>query len=385
MNILLTGATGVIGREVLTEFLLSSRLSDFDKVYCAIRGQDKQTAGERFSALMQRIVRENQLPLEEVLTRVQVIDISEESGQSFSAVTAFALENQVDDFHVLHLASSTNLSTRPLTEQQIIQNSYIPSLDLFEVLKKKIKQYTFVSTAFSCGHQQGLIPNVYRDTDQRTKRNYYEVYKSKAEQMLRENCQKEGITYQVLRPGIVCGRMLRKPYYYISKFNVFYAWLGFFNHLQQKDVSTNALRIVGNPESGINIISSDYVAKAIVRAFFTHQDMELNLVHSENVNVDYLISTMLHKLGINDFSFVQKKPESNLSMAEKLYYQTAGNQFSPYLNTTIHRYDVRPLKALMQDVPEPDVHKDLGNLLQYAIDRQFQTDEDKFTNKEIKH
>ena len=374
MNILLTGVTGIIGREVLAELLLT-RPSDFEKVYCPIRAQHEQTASDRFLTLIHRIARENQLPVEKIQTKVGLIDTTGETGKAFSTVAQYIDENQLDDFYVLHLASSTNLSTRPPAEEKIIQNSYRPCLDLFEILKKKIKQYTFVSTAFSCGHQQGVIPNVYRHADQRTKRNYYEVYKSKAEQELRENCKKEGITYQVLRPGIVCGRMLRKPFYYIPKFNVFYAWLMFFSHLQQKGVPTKNVRIVGNPAAGINIISSDYVAKAIVRAFFTQQDMELNLVHSENTNVDYLIATMLKKLHIHDFSFVNKIPESKLTAAEKLYYQTAGNQFSAYLNTTKHRYDVHPLRTLMYDVPEPDVHNELGNLLQYAIDRQFQPDE----------
>ena len=58
MNILLTGATGVIGREVLTELLLS-KLHSVQTIYCTVRSKKNQSAGERFMELIGRIAMEN--------------------------------------------------------------------------------------------------------------------------------------------------------------------------------------------------------------------------------------------------------------------------------------------------------------------------------------
>ena len=42
-----------------------------------------------------------------------------------------------------------------------------------------------------------------------------------------------GIEWQILRPGIVSGRLMDSPLYFTSKFDVFYGWAKFFYNLSR--------------------------------------------------------------------------------------------------------------------------------------------------------
>ncbi len=373
MNIILTGVTGIIGREVLTELLMQQQ-EQIENIICLARKSKTRSAADRVNQVLQTISEDCGIPLQKIMDCVKIVDTSSDIDANFQSLQVFLQEKNINSVKVLHLASTTNLSPLFLTEEEIYRDSYLPTIHLLQALIGKIEQFSFVSTAFSCGHQSGLIPNSYLSgLEIKNNRNYYERYKLMAEKQVKLICEQHQIKWQVLRSSIVSGRLLRAPYYYTPKFNVFYAWTGFFASLKSNGINCDGIRILCNPNTGVNIVSSDYVALATVRAFFQPNITELNLTHSANFENTCFIPAMLNSIGVKNFEWVSTMPE-NMSTAEKMYYKTVGLQFSPYINTFEHQYDSTAIRNLMQDIPEPDIKSNFSHIIHYAIEKQFRNE-----------
>ncbi|HTF81013.1 MAG TPA: SDR family oxidoreductase [Cytophagales bacterium] len=371
MNILLTGATGIIGREVLTELLLYIIHNQLGhKIICMARGSSFFPAHRRIQELVSTFCSTHQFNESEISKYIQVIDIGNDVPRSYSSLIMFLKKSEIKDLRVIHLASTVNISTMASSEEDIYTQSYLSTMDLLERLAPYIRQFSFTSTAFSCGHQHGIIPSEYNKLDIKANRNYYERFKLEAERRIKHICDAKGITWQILRPSIVCGKLLNKPYYFTPKFNMFYEWVRFFYDLNSVGINLKGFRIKANPLSSINIISSDYVSKAIVKAFYVAEVMELNIVHSKSLEMPRFISGIMNSVATKDFEIVDDKPELP-TVAEKLYYDTIGNQASPYLHTPQHQFETSRLRTLMADIPEPDIAAQFENMLSYAIAREF--------------
>ena len=375
MNIVLTGVTGIIGREVLTELIIQHLKDQMTgKIICLVRGNRSFSALNRIQNILNNIMDELGIGQQKIANLVIGIDTSKDKPRSFESLIEYLNKEKIKEVNVLHLASTTNLSPLAQTEDEIYRDSYLPTIDLLTTLLPYAKQYSFVSTAFSCGHQEGLIPNNFLNMNISKNRNYYERYKLMAERQVKEICEKNSIQWQIFRSSIVSGRLIRKPYYYTPKFNVFYAWTGFFASLKANKINCEGIRIHANPLSGMNIISSDYVAQTIVRGFNSKHVTELNITHSQNFENTLLIPSMLQSVGIKNFEYVDQIPDKNISLAEKLYYKTAGSQFSPYLYTDVHQYDSEEIRKIMHDVKEPDIKNSFNDILQYAVEREFKSE-----------
>lgn len=369
MNILLAGVTGVIGRGVLAE-LLSQDTTKESKIICLARNSAYAPAASRIQSIVAAIAKDLDKSEKELYKALHIVDISNDVPRSYSTLVQYLGKAGIKDLRVIHMASTTNLSTLASSEDEIYTQSYLSTLDLFEKLLPYIKQFSFVSTAFSCGHQQGLIPSEYGKLTVKANRNYYERFKLEAERKIRHICEQRGIQWQILRPSIVCGQLLKQPYYFMPKFNMFYAWTRFFHDLKTVGMNCKGIRIKANINSDINIVPSDYTAKAIVRAFVNESTKELNIVHSQNLSMSTFITTMLHHAGIDDFEMVDNMPQQP-TVAEKLYYETTGLQMGPYLNTPQHKFDTLRLRELMADVSEPAIEEHFDGLLKYAVLQDF--------------
>lgn len=371
MEILLTGATGNIGREVLNELLQVALSGKFDsKIICLARSSQYATATQRITEIIKKIAIDLKTTEGELSKFIQIIDTSNDVPRSYSSLIYHLKKVGSKELRVIHLASSANLSTTANSEDEIYTQSYLNTMDLLERIIPYIKQFSFVSTAFSCGHQSGLIPDEYGTLCIKANRNYYERFKLEAERKIKQICELRGIHWQIMRPAIVCGSLINAPLFYTSKFNLLYTWARFFYDLKAIGINCEGIRIKSNKEAGINVVPSDYVAKAIVRAFFKTDIRELNITSSHNISISKLVSSMLTNIGIKTFKLVDEVPV-DLGTAEKIYYETIGQQISPYINTPEFQFDTRLLRMLMHDVPEPDVTNNLTMMLDYAIAKEF--------------
>jgi len=226
-----------------------------------------------------------------------------------------------------------------------------------------------VSTAFSTGERQGVIDNDYLQRDEFSFRNHYEKFKLKTEKSIQQYCEQNDIDYQILRPSIICGRLIDAPHFVVSKYLVFYLFGAFMYKMAKSGYGNEELRIQISPDSSMNIVPVDYVAKAILAA--SNQSIkQLNIVSTENISVATVAESIFKQLGIQNWKFVQQVP-LNLNQFEEMYYKTIGKQFMSYMNSVNCSFDTSDLRKLIPNVVEPDVLLHFDQLLAFAIKNKF--------------
>lgn len=368
-DLLITGVTGLIGQHVLYE-LLSQRLNNqfSGKIHVLARDQEHLTA----TARVRKLLEGPYLPvfLRDTETQALMSHINVIEGDLRSANHLKRLARQFAGqapLHIIHSAASTNLFAGKESEQDVILNNYLGTRHLLESFAPVTRKFSFISTAFSCGVRAGLIGNEFASDPHQTYRNPYEQYKARSELWIRQYCDAQGIVPQMLRPSVVCGRLMDTPLYYTSKFDVFYGFGYFFYKLA--DSAQQHTRITLNKKTGLNILPVDYVAKAIVRASQT-DIRELNIVSSTSVPHREYVPRILEAVGFNNYSLVEEQPR-DLNLTEKVYYKTAGSVFTPYVVGPDFKYDTSQLQQLMHDEDEPAVLDNFPALIGFAVQSGF--------------
>jgi nucleoside-diphosphate-sugar epimerase len=365
-NFLLTGATGVVGSHVLYE-LLKFKTSGLlhGEIALLVRPANGKSPEQRIREILHPALRPEYLGSFDTASLMKLVSII--SGD-LRTPDKMCTQLREEAYTVLHLASSVNLSSLKKAEDEIIENNYHGTLNFLDAVSSRCKKFVFVSTAYSSGHRSGLIEDAFLEITNKDFRNPYEFYKAKTEDALAKRCNERGIQWQILRPGIVCGRMIDPPLFVISRYLVFYLFGAFLFKLAHNG-GMEKLRIQINPQSGMNMIPVDYTAKAIVRAA-SQPLQELNIVSTDNLPNAYIIETIFDKTGVNEWEYVTEMPDG-LNKTERLYYCTVGRQFNPYWNTLPHRFSTRKLRALMADIPEPNVLNCFATIFDHALERQF--------------
>lgn len=234
--VLLTGATGFLGMEVL------SRLLDRDDrdVVCLVRAGDEAAAGERMDGVL-AILR----PAETVAvarTRVRVIAADLSRPETLPA----ALPADVDA--VVHCAASVSF-TLPLAKARQINVQGTRALLALAERSPLLERFVHVSTAFVAGDRSGPCREDELDLGQ-THRNTYERSKLEAEALVHAS----PLQTAVLRPSIVVGDSRTG---WTPAFNVIYWPLQAF--------ARGLLRAVpGDPTARVDVVPIDVVADALV-------------------------------------------------------------------------------------------------------------------------
>ncbi len=368
-NYILTGSTGILGSHILYELMMKIHLNDYQgSIVLLIREKKNVTLNKRLKELFKselipdflhtidfkRIIKENITLLKHDLVKEE-----------------FPLEelNKEKQYTLIHSAASVNLGTNISTSEEIQKINYTGTILLINKLKPFISQITYISTAFSSGHQNGLIPNYFNfDSTVSNYRNPYEEYKSKTESELISFCKTNNIKHQIIRPSIICGRLFDAPLFVIPKFLVFYLFGAFF--LRFKELyGQQPIRIAMNKDSGLNLIPVDYAAKAIAKAIETDLT-ELTIASNKCLQNKIALPQLLKQVGWTSFEIITEIPD-NLNHIEQLYYKTVGAQLNNYLSTPVHEFDVAVLNELMHDYSQPDVSLQFENLVGYAVDNSF--------------
>jgi nucleoside-diphosphate-sugar epimerase len=184
-NILLTGATGFLGKEVLRQLL--------DKTDYNIFILSRAKAGVPYNVRIPLVTYD--------LSRITFIegDIQQDGVFSLSSDRKY-LENVIDE--VIHMAASVDFQESRRTE--IMSVNVDGTLRLLSQLHdfKKHPRLAYVSTCYVSGILSG--PFSFKETDRANGsgfKNPYEESKSKAEALV----QKSGIPHIILRPSIIIG------------------------------------------------------------------------------------------------------------------------------------------------------------------------------------
>jgi thioester reductase-like protein len=192
--VMLTGATGFVGRELLERFLER----DDRHVYALVRAPDEEAAAER-------------LPRHPRLTAVPG-DI-ESPGLGLDERRSQALAEEVDT--VVHCAASVSFGLG-LDESRRVNVEGTRHVAELADRCGRLRRFTYISTAYVAGAHRGVFGEDDLDVGQAF-RNPYEQSKFEAERVVRERYAH--LPVQVLRPSIVVGDSRTGR---TSSFNVLY-------------------------------------------------------------------------------------------------------------------------------------------------------------------
>lgn len=367
LNFILTGVTGVLGSHIFYELMLKLHENQYEgNIVLLLRSKPGKTYMERFDELFTQKLLPNylkQVNVERIRhNNVTLIDLD---LNNISEVEMNILQ-QGDKYHLIHCAASVNLGNSPSAYEEIKKTNYNGTLQLLEALKPYIFKLTYISTAFAYRPLEYNDPQGYGKVEYR---NHYEKFKAQVEEELFKVCAGYGLQCQVLRPSIICGRLIDYPHHVIGRFLVFYLFGAFFYRIKETPYNNLPLRITINHGSGLNIVAVDYAAKAIVRALNT-DIRELNIVSSKYVPNTYTIPALLKEVGWHNFEFTDMVP-TDMNAAEKLYYRTVGPQLNDYLLAPDYEFDVEVLMELMKDIEEPDIYMHFRDLCRYAVEQKF--------------
>ncbi len=363
-HILLTGATGFVGRHVLYELLREGLVLKFrHKIFLTVRDADV-SAIERVKALFSggscpAYLMGYSVDLLMSMIRVIPVDLRSESLKEELAVIPS------NELYVLHVAATTNLASTRVAESEVADNNINATLNLLDAIQGKAKKFVFISSSFASGDFEGEISNDYlHDPVIGENRNPYEKAKLLVERKVFQFCEAHQLPWQILRPSAVCGRLLDAPLNYVSKFDVFYGFGKIFDYLATKDKSEGPIRLLCQDQSLLNIIPVDYVAKVIVSAY-REPIMQLNIVHKTSVPFRKLVDFIARTVNFTDYVFVDELPE-DLSRGERLYYSSAGSIFTDYMKSPLQWFNTDALYSLMGRSKSPEIEARLPALLEYA-------------------
>tara|TARA_R110000787_G_scaffold203793_4_gene314403 strand:- start:2474 stop:3574 length:1101 start_codon:yes stop_codon:yes gene_type:complete len=364
MNVILTGVTGTLGSQVLSELL---RDKSIEKIYLLIRDKKTIIAKKRFQKIIESdIFNQGKIATSEIDKKVTVFNSKE-----FFTPSAY-LTNKMDTYFI-HSAGFVNLSTDISQRDLIFQENLGFAKEVFEVFSPYIHKFTYISTAFAIGDIGNLIDNNYHTEITPKYRNAYEESKHAAEKYLLKESRKKNIEIQILRPSVIGGNITSNPKNFISKFMVYYL-VGKFFH-KNPLLENNKMRISVNYKTGLNIVPVDYVAKVISKVF-TKSIQQLNIVNRKCTNLVTGLTRIIETVGYTNFSFldtVLTKDILDKNKLEHFYYSSIGDHLSPYTLSLPHEYDTKLLEEICP-MSYYNLEDYLEETIKYAVQNNFRNE-----------
>ena len=242
--VLLTGATGFLGMELLARYLQRTERT----VYALVRARDQQEAAARLRAAAHEVVPDAERydgRLVAVRADLQAPALGLSRGERD------ALAEQVTE--IVHAAASVEF-TLPLEEARRINvEGTRAMLELAErcVARGGLRRFSHVSTAYVAGTHRGTFGEDDLDLGQ-DHRNTYERTKWEAELLVRVHA--ETLPVQIFRPSIVVGE---RDSGWTPAFNVIYAPLKAFAK------GATLPLMPARRASPVDVVPVDFVADAI--------------------------------------------------------------------------------------------------------------------------
>ncbi|MDP8265871.1 MAG: SDR family oxidoreductase [Candidatus Aceula meridiana] len=250
-NILLTGATGVLGAQIL-KVLLNETVSIINLI---IRAKNQKQAQKRGLVLMRSI------GCEKFLDRIVVLrgDLSDRD-LGLNKFNYSKLASKINSIY--HCAAATDFR---ISKKEAIKSNIDTTRNILSLANnsKVIEKFNYIGTAFIAGNHDGRFSERDFDVDQRFG-NYYEYSKFEAEKLVRKNVNNK-FCYLIFRPSVIMGSYKDGK---INKFKMIYEPMRIFSKGILKEVPANRQTIH-------NFIPVDVAAKAI---FVLSKNVEENNV-----------------------------------------------------------------------------------------------------------
>ena len=394
LRIAITGATGLLGRNLLFEFL-KQHFNDLDALEIFILGRDKSNVnieqrikqiilsdGVDYLALNSKDQTER---LKEYCDAgIRYIDIDlDEDRLNIGSEDLKKLQSVSIDFF-FHIAALTDFRDTPGATEALKKTNLHGTQQVLELISTlKIGEFCYTGTAYSCGMAAGNIEPDYINFNQKF-RNPYESIKLEAEIEVRKFAKKTGLRCRYFRPSTICGRLIEPPLGAICKFDVFYGWAVFFFQIKLKQLKSLDnryneplkldIRICHGLKSGLNIVPADYAAKVMYQVCIQNVlGDSYHLVNNQETSYGLCITIMLDKLNIVGPRQADVIP-GDMNKLERLYYKTVGKVLTPYATSEPMLFDTKNLDKILKKVKlrcPPVDEKNFLILINYAKQHDF--------------
>jgi thioester reductase-like protein len=241
--LLLTGATGFVGMEVLARYLERTDRP----IYTLVRAPAEEQAQERLRSTLSTLFGRVEGRAERV---VPVPGDLETEGLGLDRDSRERLAERVSD--IVHSAASVSFSL-PLQESREINVAGTRRLLEFAELCRErggLRRFSYISTAYVAGTHEGEFREDQLEVGQDF-RNAYERSKFEAEQLVRVH--RDRLPIQIFRPSIIVGE---RPTGWTAAFNVLYSPLKAFSRGAYPALPARR-------QAPVDVVPVDYVADAV--------------------------------------------------------------------------------------------------------------------------
>ena len=241
-DVLLTGATGFVGMELLARYL---QRGDRD-VVTLVRAGSQEDAQARIDGVLENLFGD-EAPFYRPRVRAVAADMTA-PGLGLSDAERDEVAERVTK--IVHSAASVSFTLELEEARAINLEGTRRMLELAGLVRERggLECYAHISTAFVAGDHPGPFAECDHDVGQ-SFHNSYEQSKFEAEQLIRSQ---EGLPYTILRPSIVVGDRNNG---WTAAFNVLYWPLRAF----ARGLFT---AVPADPSAPVDVVSIDYVADA---------------------------------------------------------------------------------------------------------------------------
>jgi len=373
LRVAVTGATGVLGRNLLFELIKRHR-DDLDSLEVLVLGRSRRGRDVRRRA--------EDAVLSDGLPYVRGAPTDADAKPSADALGAFCRANvrgipmdldredlgltaegarelragPIDLF--FHGAALTDLRASAPVAAAVARTNVAGTARLLELVSSlDVGEFCYIGSAYACGHADGrILPDHVNGDD--GFRNPYEASKLAAEVLTRRFARERGQRCRYFRPSIICGRLLELPTGCICKFDVFYALAVFLYRLKLQAFGDRAaalarplrldLRACCNPRGGLNVVPVDYVAKAICEVCLSGHPGESYHVVNEVATPHRLLFRLIPEaLNVQGVEVVECVP-ADVSRQEALLYRTLGPVFGPYVQAGPMHFDTTSMAEALR-------------------------------------
>jgi thioester reductase-like protein len=352
--ILLTGATGLLGRYLLPSLLLKG-----NPVAVLARPAGGKQAAERIAEIMAFWKDRLRTNLKSPLV------LAGELGPHGLGLT-LANRQWLTRHRPAVIHAAANLSFRQTPESEPWRTNLEGTRSLLQLCREAgVTEWHQVSTAFVCGRRTGFIPE--EELDPRPSfHNPYEESKFRAEELVRRT---PGMVATIYRPAVIVGDSRTG---YTSSFAGLYRFLELAVRLGRVKSSAGAtflpLRLPLSGEEPWNLVPVDWVARAIAALVGQAKwhGRTFHLVAQTPVSTRFIRDIGAWELKLRGVEFAGPGGVTEPSRLEKLFLNGI-QEYWPYLGGN-PQFDFANTAAALPHLPPPAVDRRLlKRLIRFAV------------------
>ncbi|MGR3176550.1 MAG: SDR family oxidoreductase [Candidatus Anammoxibacter sp.] len=382
-TILLTGATGFLGSELLKRFIML----DYD-IKILVRVNNNINPEEKIRRLLTKA------GLDTVISQFGKVQVFEgditKNNLGLNENTFHELSNSVHE--VFHCAAATKFSG--LNRENLLRTNYTGTMNIIKFcLSGKEKHLHYISTAYVAGEKRGIV---YENelNDSHGFHNYYEESKFLAEKAVHKYASTRKLHYTIYRPSIIVGDSITS---YTMNFDGIYLFSRTLFLLKRRleskgresEPSMNQplkgfgvnksnnnvhlpLRIPANPEATINLVPIDYVTSAIVSIFLdtNRVNKTFHITNSYPPKLKFLLESISDAIGITGTGIVDHNEfcTKKMTLLEKKVWEKI-KVYGLYMHSEPY-FQSNNTQLILNDfcIECPKITREfISNLIKYAI------------------